>query len=162
MLLRLDRLEFTVSPAVTTGSFCFSSASSSSLASLPSSYTRRNPLNFCTLPVAGTDKPPVLALGLDIDGRLIEHRRSHLRRHKPHPDQPIQLQQILIEKRRKTLRRPDRRRRTNRFVRILRVFLTFINVRLFRPVIRSVASRSWPALHPAHRPKRASNPYAYS
>ena len=41
----------------------------------------------------------VLARRFHVDGGLIEHRRRHLRRDEAHPDQPVQLQQIFIEKR---------------------------------------------------------------
>ena len=40
----------------------------------------------------------VLARGRNIDGGLIEHGGHHLRSDKPHPDQPVQLQLVFLQK----------------------------------------------------------------
>ena len=37
----------------------------------------------------------VLALGVDVDGGLVEHRRRHLRGDEAHPDQPVELELVL-------------------------------------------------------------------
>ena len=70
-----------------------------------------------------------------IDGGLIEHRRIHLRRHKAHPDQPVQLQLIFLQQRRDVVRRAHRRRGTNGFVGVLRFLLGLVDGRSGRQIL---------------------------
>ena len=66
-----------------------------------------------------------LAESVDVDRGLIEPRRIHLRRDKPHPDQPVQLQLVFGEKFLERLGRTQSRSGADRFVRVLGVLFSF-------------------------------------
>ena len=80
-------------------------------------------------------QPEVIRLpGLRADrGNLrrghIKNRWSHLRSHKPLPDEPVELQLLLGKVARNRLWRTRRIGRPNRFVRILRGFLALVHIR---------------------------------
>ncbi len=75
----------------------------------------------------------------DFDGGLVEHRGHHLGRHEAHPDQPVQLHFVFGQMLRHGFRCVEHRSRTNRFVRILRVFLRLVDIGGGRQVGRSEA-----------------------
>ena len=69
-----------------------------------------------------------------IDRRLIEHRRHHLRGHKPLPDELVQLEHVVAQERSYVLGRPGGIGRTNGFVRVLRILLGLEEIRLLGQV----------------------------
>ena len=71
----------------------------------------------------------VVARG-DVDRRVVEHRRHHLRRDEAVPDQAIEVELIGRQMRAHRLRVVLHRRRPNRFVRVLRRRLDLVAVRL--------------------------------
>src|SRR5206468_10057986 len=72
---------------------------------------------------AATDVRLLDRRNIEVDGRRVEHRRRHLRRHEALPDQLIKLELVRREMTLDELRPPRRIRRPNALVRVLRVFL---------------------------------------
>ena len=68
----------------------------------------------------------MLRLRRDIHRRLVEHRRRHLARHKPLPDQPVQPELLIGQIPPNRLRRISHIRRPNRLMRILRLTSFFL------------------------------------
>ena len=79
-----------------------------------------------------------LAAGVDIDRRLVKDRRVHLRRHKALPDELVNLELIFLQILLDVFRAPGGRRRTNRFVRVLRVLLRLEGVGRLRQKLRAI------------------------
>ena len=79
---------------------------------------------------------------VDVDGRLIEDCRKHLRRDKTLPDQLVQLEEIFIEIFPHVFRRAHGIGGTHRFVGFLGILLRFVIVGLFRKVIAAESLRN--------------------
>ncbi len=80
-----------------------------------------------------------LAFGRNVDGGLVKQCGHHLRGHKAHPDEPVQLQFVFGQQLFQRFRRPQNGSRTNGLVRILRVLFGLINVRRLRHEVLAVA-----------------------
>ena len=63
----------------------------------------------------------------DVDDRLVEDRRRHLRGDETLPNQRVEPQLVALEVSGETLRRALHRGRTDRFVRVLRAFANAVN-----------------------------------
>jgi hypothetical protein len=74
---------------------------------------------------------------VEVERRRIENRRRHLRRHEPLPDELIQLEVLVLDVSLDIVRLARRIRRTNRFVRVLRIGLLVVPVKL-RPRLREI------------------------
>ena len=92
----------------------------------------------------------------DVDRRLVEHRRHHLRSDKPLPDELVQLEQVLAQERFHIRGRARGVGRPDGFVGFLRVLLGLVEIRLLRQVCLAEAwSRSGRGPDRARRSKRA-------
>ncbi len=70
-----------------------------------------------------------LRLGIDVDGRLVEDGRVHLRGDKALPDELVDLVLVFLEVLLHRIRMARHRGRTNRLVRLLRRFSRLVGVR---------------------------------
>src|SRR5262249_1999945 len=72
-----------------------------------------------------------------VDRSLIQQGRHHLRRDESLPDQLVQRKLVFAQEARERIRRAQRRRRSDRFVGVLRIFLRAIKNGLLGQVISS-------------------------
>src|SRR6266567_3888526 len=77
--------------------------------------------------------------GGNVDSRLIENRREHLRCHKPLPDRLVEFEKVFVEVLANVFRRAHGVRGTHRFVGLLRVLLRFVVIGFLRQIVRTKA-----------------------
>ena len=87
----------------------------------------------------GAGSPESVVAGGNVDGRLIEDRRKHLRGNKALPDELVKLEKVFVEILADVFRRAHGVGGTHRFVGFLRILLRFVIVGLFRKIVRAKA-----------------------